>query len=49
MDAGEPVKVLAGVHPGCYELFATRADPKHPRPEGQERRASPEGPATRSG
>ena len=22
MDAGEPVTALAGVHPGCYELFA---------------------------
>ena len=22
MDAGEPIKVLAGVHPGCFELFA---------------------------
>ena len=22
MDAGKPIKVLAGVHPGCHELFA---------------------------
>ena len=22
MDAGEPITVLAGVHPGCFELFA---------------------------
>jgi NitT/TauT family transport system substrate-binding protein len=22
MDAGEPITALAGVHPGCYELFA---------------------------
>jgi NitT/TauT family transport system substrate-binding protein len=22
MDSGAPIKVLAGVHPGCYELFA---------------------------
>ena len=21
-DAGEPITALAGVHPGCYELFA---------------------------
>ena len=24
MDAGEPIKVLAGVHPGCFELFANQ-------------------------
>lgn len=23
LDAGAPVTILAGVHPGCYELFAT--------------------------
>ncbi|HSA83184.1 MAG TPA: ABC transporter substrate-binding protein [Geminicoccaceae bacterium] len=23
IDAGEPIKVLAGVHPGCFELFAS--------------------------
>ena len=23
-DAGEPIKVLAGVHPGCFELFANQ-------------------------
>ena len=23
VDAGEPVSMLAGVHPGCFELFAT--------------------------
>jgi NitT/TauT family transport system substrate-binding protein len=23
IDAGDPVVILAGVHPGCYELFAT--------------------------
>ena len=23
MDAGGPIKVLAGVHPGCFELFAS--------------------------
>ncbi|MEK6243566.1 MAG: ABC transporter substrate-binding protein [Pseudomonadota bacterium] len=23
VDAGEPVVMLAGIHPGCYELFAT--------------------------
>ena len=28
LNAGQPVTVLAGVHPGCYELFA-RADPNH--------------------
>ncbi len=22
IDAGEPVTVLAGMHPGCFELFA---------------------------
>ena len=22
IDAGEPITVLAGVHPGCFELFA---------------------------
>jgi NitT/TauT family transport system substrate-binding protein len=22
IDAGEPIKVIAGVHPGCFELFA---------------------------
>jgi NitT/TauT family transport system substrate-binding protein len=22
VDAGEPITALAGVHPGCYELFA---------------------------
>ena len=27
MDAGEPITVLAGVHPGCFELFAQRAHP----------------------
>ena len=25
IDAGEPITVLAGVHPGCFELFAARA------------------------
>ena len=23
VDAGDPVIILSGVHPGCYELFAT--------------------------
>ena len=23
LDAGAPITILAGVHPGCYELFAT--------------------------
>ena len=41
MDAGEPITVLAGVHPGCFELFAHEPHPSHRRPEGQEgRRAS---------
>ena len=38
IDAGEPITVLAGVHPGCFELFAARAHPQHHGPEGQERR-----------
>ncbi len=25
LDAGDPIVVLAGMHPGCYELFATHA------------------------
>ena len=29
---------LAGVHPGCFELFAHEPHPHHQRPEGQERR-----------
>ena len=29
IDAGEPITVLAGVHPGCFELFAQRAHPQH--------------------
>ena len=37
MDAGEPIKVLAGVHPGCFELFVQRARPQRPRSKGQER------------
>jgi NitT/TauT family transport system substrate-binding protein len=24
LDAGDPIVVLAGMHPGCYELFATK-------------------------
>ena len=24
LDAGDPIVVLAGMHPGCYELFATQ-------------------------
>ena len=29
VDAGEPITALAGVHPGCYELFAHESDPNH--------------------
>ena len=29
MDAGEPITALAGVHPGCFELFAHEP---HPQP-----------------
>jgi NitT/TauT family transport system substrate-binding protein len=25
LDAGAPITILAGVHPGCYELFATES------------------------
>ena len=28
VDAGEPITVLAGVHPGCFELFAHDAHPQ---------------------
>ena len=38
LDAGEPVTALAGVHPGCYELFAHEPIRSHQRPEGQEGR-----------
>ena len=32
IDAGEPITALAGVHVGCFELFAHDADPNHQRP-----------------
>ena len=36
-----PITVLAGVHVGCFELFAQRRHPQHHRSEGQEcRRAA---------
>ena len=35
IDAGEPITVLAGVHVGCYELFAQRRHPQHHRPKGK--------------
>ena len=35
MDAGMPFTVVAGVHPGCFELFAHERNPHHQRPEGQ--------------
>ena len=38
IDAGKPITALAGVHPGCYELFAHEPRPHHQRPEGQEGR-----------
>ena len=43
IDAGAPITVLAGVHVGCYELFAQSEHPQHRRPEGQERRRAGSG------
>ena len=41
LDAGEPITALAGVHPGCYELFAHEPIRSHQRPEGQAGRHRP--------
>ena len=38
VDAGVPITVLAGMHSGCYELFAHEPIRTHHRLEGQERR-----------
>ena len=35
LDAGQPITALAGVHVGCYELFAHEPIRSHQRPEGQ--------------
>ena len=35
IDGGAPITILAGVHVGCFELFAQGRHPQHHRPEGQ--------------
>jgi NitT/TauT family transport system substrate-binding protein len=35
MDAGEPIKILAGVHPGCFELFVNQRVRSVPDLEGK--------------
>ena len=45
IDAGEPITALAGIHPGCYELFAHERVQTIVRSEGQDawpyRRSAP--------
>ena len=38
LDGGAPVTMVAGVHVGCFELFAHEFHPRYRRPEGQDRR-----------